>query len=160
MKSLILGVVLALACGGVAHAALSTAPVSTLTETVPYATEDEAARAALQACAAMPYATRFEYGGLVIKTGDGYRYSAPVRGTNNSVVYTVKLAHGEAVAALYHSHTGHQTIDEAFSHRDVLNALALNVPSYIIIPGRSGHVRVFVPTPGADRETGDLVQKL
>jgi proteasome lid subunit RPN8/RPN11 len=109
---------------------------------------------ALRACASMPDSTRFEYGGAIIKTADGYRYSVPVRGSKNEVRYTVRLAHGEAIVALYHSHTGHQTIDEAFSHRDVLNAMELNVPSYIIIPGRDNHVRVFVPSPGADRLNG------
>lgn len=119
-------------------------------------TVDATAREALAACAAHADATRYEYGGAVIATADGYRYSVPVRGGKAEVTYTLKLARGERIAALYHSHTGHQTLDEYFSAADIANADRMSVPSYIIVPGRANAVRLYMPHAPTSYVAGHL----
>lgn len=112
------------------------------------------ARAALQACASMPDSKRVEYGGAILKGEHGYRVTEPVRGSDHDVAYTFALHRGETIVALYHSHTGTQTIDEYFSWRDVQNADQLNVPSYIVIPGRANAVHLYQPHTAHDKTLG------
>lgn len=68
----------------------------------------------------------------------------PVRGERESFRLSVKLAKGERLAALFHTHPGSDSLAEKFSGQDVSTADALNVPSYILIV-ESHHVRVYEP---------------
>jgi proteasome lid subunit RPN8/RPN11 len=102
---------------------------------------DTAARAALDA--AVRLSREFEYGGLVIKCGDTYAFTAPV--TNRSTVsvrYRYAYPSTCLIAAMYHAHPTDSRWASGESAADMDARKHLGVPSYILVI-RSGIVKVF-----------------
>jgi proteasome lid subunit RPN8/RPN11 len=107
-----------------------------------YATAEAAAIAALKVAA--PLSREYEYGGAVLKTPDGYVYTAPVTTRESSAVrYRIELPASGSLAAVYHTHPdGGES--KLFSPEDVRQSKALGLPSYIAAL-EDGSVRVFEP---------------
>lgn len=120
---------LALAALPASNTCLASAPVSTITETVAYSTEQEATVAGIQAAfAASKYS---EYGGGIVRLADGsYRYTAPVSIRDEKhVEYSIKAA--GKIVAVYHTHTHGEGVSNDFSSTDKETAKVTGLNSYI-----------------------------
>lgn len=115
------------------------------------------ARSALATCAH----DGNEYAGAIIVNADGeYRSTVPAAGTRDSFRLAFTLKHGEHIAALFHTHPGHDSAAEYFSDNDIDVARRLGVPSFILVID-SGNVREFIPgvtpvTHGARLRDGQI----
>lgn len=105
-------------------------------------TLDSIATAALLTC---PTSTNHECAGVVIAAADGtLTASVPVRANEANFVLRIKLAAGEHLAAIYHSHPGDDKDSQVFSSDDVRVARQLRVPSYVLFI-KASEVRKYVP---------------
>ncbi len=97
-------------------------------------TPSEMAKTALHEAMALPHASSVEYAGVVIAQADGgYRATEPQRCEEASFKLIVKLALGEKIAAIYHTHpgAGSDSWADRPSAQDREMARKLHVPSYI-----------------------------
>jgi hypothetical protein len=121
---------------------VATQPLSTIQDSPPFRTAEEAARAALNV--ALPLARDQEFGGAIFEWNTSYYYTHPV--TNSHREYSSLDAEGpegSRLAAIYHTHTRHD-MEEYFSATDIATARRLGVKSYLgIVSGR--RIRVFDP---------------
>jgi len=90
------------------------------------------------------HAPAFEYAAVVIQTAEGYRLTDLVRGEGDSFRLSLRLAAGEHLAALFHTHPGAPSFSDMFSENDTKVSDQLNVPSYIYVT-ESQHVRKYIP---------------
>lgn len=103
-------------------------PVSIVSnDAIGYATEKEAALAALQAAA--DCSDRVELAGGIILTHGQYFYTLPIPGSHEHFIMRLRVA--GKLTAIYHTHPGHLHADEV-SLDDKQTAMRLQVTSYIL----------------------------
>jgi proteasome lid subunit RPN8/RPN11 len=92
---------------------------------------DDAALAALRS--AMKHTDCHEYAGAVIERDGSYFFTQPAASHSDTFELHIRLAQGEHLAAIYHTHPRCRVDEEStyFSPDDVATAKALRVPSYI-----------------------------
>jgi proteasome lid subunit RPN8/RPN11 len=119
-------------------------PVSRVTDSPVFATDDEAALAAL--ASALERKPTVEWGGFVFQLrAGGYVFSEPVTSERREVCgYRGEAPAGSRLVAIYHTHPQHEA-DDYFSTRDIATASRMGVKTYIgVVSGR--HIRMFDPT--------------
>jgi hypothetical protein len=136
----------------------------------PFATPDDAARAALQAANPQSIRDNREYSGLIYRGTDGkYYYSGPARGTDQGAnpVRDAPAPAGTTVVGDYHTHGDYSTADpttgaavrtsdparddfnsDNFSTQDKLDNNRVGYPGYLGTP--SGTFRKYDPSTGSD----------
>ena len=118
-------------------------PVSRVTDSPVFATDDEAALAAL--ALALEMKSTVEWGGFVFQLRDGgYVYSEPVTSARRETLgYRGEAPAGARLVGIYHTHPQHEA-DDYFSTRDIATAAQMGVKTYIgVVSGR--HIRMFDP---------------
>jgi hypothetical protein len=118
-------------------------PVSRVIDSPVFATDDEAAVAAL--AIALEMKPTVEWGGFVFQLRDGgYVFSEPVTSERREVCgYRGEAPAGSRLVGIYHTHPQHEA-DDFFSTRDVATAARIGVKTYIgVVSGR--HIRMFDP---------------
>lgn len=98
-----------------------------------FETIDEAAVQALVASGTLSIRDRYEWGGIVVKSTNGYGYTAPVTSYDtNQVTFTIPKELVRSTVAIYHTHpcSGHN--QNGFPPHDQRTAAQLNVPTYIV----------------------------
>ncbi|MFI5344967.1 MAG: DUF4329 domain-containing protein [Elusimicrobiota bacterium] len=128
MKSALLSVALTAALS--ASAAAGSIPKSNVTETLAYASAEQAAVEALKI--AMPLSGSYENGGFIAERDGEYFYSDPVSAHEEGhISFAAVIPAGARLAAIYHTHPGASSEYLLFSSDDVKEARALGVDSYI-----------------------------
>jgi len=118
-------------------------PVSRVTDSPVFATDDEAAVAAL--AIALEMKPTVEWGGFVFQLRDGgYVFSEPVTSERREVCgYRGAAPAGSRLVGIYHTHPQHEA-DDFFSTRDIATAERIGVKTYLgVVSGR--HIRMFDP---------------
>jgi hypothetical protein len=118
-------------------------PISRVTDSPVFTTDDAAAVAALAKALRMD--PTVEWGGLVFQLRDGgYVFSEPVTSERREVCgYQGEAPAGSRLVGIYHTHPQHEA-DDFFSTRDIATAKRVGVKSYIgVVSGR--HIRMFDP---------------
>lgn len=119
--------------------------LSIVKETIPYASIDEAAKAAITNIFATTSESSNEWAGVIVQIGNQYFYTCPVN-SGEFATFNIRVAfptNGKLVA-LYHSHPGTEYSGEYFSPSDVQIATELKLPSYIGVE-TSHNIHRFVP---------------
>lgn len=97
----------------------------------PFEALEKAVEAALREASPLTLKSRNEYGGMVLRGEDGFRYTRPVTSDDpHSVRYSLTIPKGQKPAAMYHTHPcGPQSVQ--FSRDDIAMLRQLKVPSFI-----------------------------
>lgn len=90
--------------------------------------------------------TANEQSGVVIKNADGhFAYSIPLTSVRqDDFALRARLAQGQSLAAIWHSHPGNDELAGYFSPHDLEMADKLNVPSYVRF-NSDGSIRSYTP---------------
>lgn len=87
-----------------------------------------------------------EQSGIIYKNTDGqFAYSIPLTSARqDDFALRAQIPQGQALAAIWHSHPGKDSLAGYFSPHDIEMATKLNVPSYIRF-NSDGSIRSFTP---------------
>lgn len=115
-----------------------------------------AAHAGLEACTHLKTVGSLECAFAVVETADGgYRTTPLVCGERDHFELRVKLASGERIVGLAHTHPGRDLAADRFSGDDIAVAKAFNVPSFIWVV-EAHHARLYQPS-GRDSDLGHVL---
>jgi hypothetical protein len=119
---------------------------STITETIAYDSQDEAAKAALTEIFTTNSETSNEFAGVIVQMNGKYFYTCPVSsGETSSFSVRAAIPHNGKIVAIFHNHPGHEYSQlEYFSPNDVQVAKEMNLTSYIGV-NASHNIHKFVP---------------
>lgn len=118
---------------------------SMLTETTPYASLNEAAKAAEKVAIGLSVKDGNEWGGLLLLRNGSFYFTDPITdGSRQGVGVRAKIPGDAKVVGGYHTHPGLGNCASRFSSADVDISRHMGVPEYIGVV-HDGSIRRFIP---------------